>query len=63
MVALDTEVLCQVDNLHVGRDVMLFQESLALAMSEAEEYNINLVKRQLAGKLQIRIANQTFVYI
>ena len=63
VVALDTEVLSQVDNLHVLRDGVLLEESLALAMTETEEYHIDLVERHLVGKLQVGIANQTFVHI
>ena len=37
MIALDAEILCQVDDLHVLRDGVLLEEGLALAMSETEE--------------------------
>ena len=63
VVALDAEVLCQVDDFYVLWDGVLFEECLALAVSEAEEYHINLIERHLIGKLQIGIANQTFVHI
>ena len=55
------EVLCQVDNLDVGRDGVFLEESLTLAVSEAEEDNVNLVKRHLVGKRQIGIANQSLM--
>ena len=42
---------------------MLLEECLTLAVAEAEENDVHLVKRHLVGKLQISIANQTFVYI
>ena len=40
---------------------MLLHESLALSVTEAEEHNIHLVKRQVGGKLQVRIAIEAFV--
>ena len=63
VVALDAEVLCQVDDFYVLWDGVLLEECLALAVSEAEEYHINLIERHLVGKLQIGITNQTFVDI
>ena len=63
VIALDSEVLCQVDNLDVSRDGVLFEECLALAMSETEEYDIHLIKRHLVGKLQVCVTNQAFVDI
>ena len=56
-----TEVLCQVDNLHVLRNIVLLQERFALAMTEAEEDNIYLVERHLGGKLQVGLAIQSLV--
>ena len=56
-----TEVLCQVDNLHVLRNIVLLQERLALAVTEAEEDDIHLVERHLGGKLQISLAIQSLV--
>ena len=56
-----TEVLCQVDNLHVLRNIVLLQERLALAMTEAEEDDIHLVERHLGGKLQVGLAIQSLV--
>jgi len=63
MIALNAEILCQVDDLDVLRDGVLLEEGLALAMSETEEYDIHLIKRHLVGKLQIRLANESFVDI
>ena len=56
-----TEVLCQVDNLHVLRNIVLLQERFALAMTEAEEDDIHLVERHLGGKLQVGLAIQSLV--
>ena len=61
--ALDAEVLCQIDNLHILRDGMLLEECLALAMTKAEEHNVYLVQRHLVSELQIGIADQSFVDI
>ena len=63
VVAFDAEILCQVDDFYMSRDAVLFEESLALTMAEAEEYNVNLVEGHLVSKLQIGIANQTFMHI
>jgi len=63
VIALDSEVLCQIDDLDVLGDGVLLEEGLALAMSETEEYDIHLIKRHLIGKLQISIANEPFVDI
>ena len=63
VVALDTEVLSQVDNLHVGRNRVLLQECLALSVSEAEEHHIHLVERHLRRELQLGLAQQALVYV
>lgn len=60
---IDSEVLCQIDNLHVGGNCMFLEEGLALAMAKAEEYNVHLVEGHLARKLHFRIAKQAFVYV
>ena len=56
-----TEVLCQVDNLHVLWNIVLLKERLALAVTEAEEDDIHLVERHLGGKLQVGLAIQSLV--
>lgn len=63
VVALDAEVLCQVHNLHAGRDVMLLKELLALAMTEAEEYDVNIVERHFARELEVGLADESFVNV
>ncbi len=63
VVALDAEVLRQVDDFYFCGNGMLLEECLTLPMAEAEEYHIDLVERHLVGELQIGIANQTFVHI
>ena len=42
---------------------MLFHESLALTVTEAEEHDVHLVERQVGGKLQVRVAIETFMDI
>jgi hypothetical protein len=42
---------------------MFLEEGLALAVSETEEYDIDLIERHLVGKLQISLANESFVDI
>ena len=63
VVALYAEVLSKVDDFYVLRDGVFLEECLALAVSEAEEYHIHLIKRHLVGKLQISITNQAFMHI
>ena len=63
VVALDAEVLCQVYYLHVGRDGVFLQESLTLAMTEAEEHHVNLVERHLAGELQFCLAHESLMHV
>lgn len=57
------EVLSEIDDLDVLRDIMLLHERLALAMTEAEEDDIHLVERQFGGELQVCIAIESFMDI
>ena len=61
--ALNAEILCQVNDLHVLRNAMLLEECLTLAVAEAEEHHIHLVKRHLVSKLQVRITDETFMHV
>ena len=63
MVSLDAKVLRQVDNLYSFGDGVLLKECLTLAVSEAEEYDVNLVERHLVGKLQVGVADEAFVNV
>ena len=63
MVALNAEVLCQIDDLDILWDGVLLEECLTLAMTKAEENNIHLIEGHLVSKLQIGLTNQAFVYI
>ena len=63
VVALDTEVLGKVNDLDILWDGVLLQEGFALSVSEAEEDDIDLVKWHLIGELQVRFANESFMYI
>ena len=61
--AFDAEILCQVDDFHVGGYGMFLEERLALSVTEAEEHHVNLVERHLVGKLQFGIAYESFMNI
>ena len=50
VVALDAEVLCQIDNLDLCGDGMFLQERLTLAVAEAEEHYVDIIKRHLIGE-------------
>ena len=63
MISLDTEVLCEVDNLHIVRDSMFLEESFALAMTEAEEHHIDLIERHLVGKAEVCITDKSLMDI
>ena len=61
MLACDTEILRQVDNPDVRRNLMLLKELLALAVSEAKEDDVHLVERHFRGEAEVSLANQSFV--
>lgn len=63
MIALNTEVLCEVDDLDVPWDGVLLEECLALAMTKTEEYDIHLIERHLVGELQVSLTDESFVYV
>jgi hypothetical protein len=42
---------------------MLFQELFTLAVTKAEEQNINLIERHLVGEAKISFTNQSFMHI
>ena len=61
--ALQAEVLCQVDYLNVLWNLMFIQERLALAMTETEEHNVHIIERHLRRKAQVGVAIQSLVHI
>ena len=63
VVALDAEVLCQVDDFHVGWNRVLLQERLALAVAEAEEHHIDLVKRHFCREALLGFPEQPLMHI
>ena len=64
IVALNkTRILCEIDDLHMLRYGVFLKELLTLAVSEAEEYHINLIKGHLVGELQIGFTDEAFMYI
>ena len=42
---------------------MLSEEGFALAMAEAEEHDVYLFKRHVAGKAHVGVAIESFVHI
>ena len=63
VVALDAEILCQVDNLDACRYAMFFEELFALAVTEAEENDVDLIKGHFVSKLEVGVANESFMYV
>ena len=63
VVSNESKILSQVDDFHVGRNLMLADEDLALAMTKAEEDDVNLIPGHLAGEAKIRLTHQTFMDI
>ena len=61
--ALEAEVLRKIDYLHMGRYLVLLEERLALAMTEAEEHNVDIFEWHIRGELQVGIAIQTLVHV
>ena len=62
VVAGNAEVLCQVYDAHMCRDVMLLQEGTALAMTKTEEHHVDLLPGHLAGKAEVGLAIQALVH-
>ena len=63
IVGRQAEVLCEVDNAHISRYVVLGQELCALAVTKAEEDNVHLIKGKFVSKAKIRLSIQAFVYV
>ena len=57
----EAEVLCQVNNTHIGRNLIFCKELCALAMAHAKEQHIDAFQGQAIGELHIRLAEQPFV--
>lgn len=57
-----TEILRQVYNAHIGGNIVVGQKLRALAMPEAEEYDVYLFKRQFVGKTEIGFTMKAGVY-
>ncbi len=54
-----SEVLRQVDDTHIGRNIMVVEELRTLAVTEAEEDDVHLVKRQPVGKTKVGLTEQS----
>ena len=63
VLSFDAEVLCQINDLDMGGDGVFLQESLTLTMSEAEEDDIHLIKGHFVRELQVRLADESLVYV
>ena len=57
------EVLCQVDDLHLGGYVVLRQEPLALAVAKAEEEHVDIVEGHLAREAKVSIAVESLMHV
>ena len=58
-----TEILRKVYYLDMVRHGMLLEESLALAVAEAEEDNINMAKVVVTAKAQIALSDEPLMYV
>ena len=58
LVAFDTVIHAEVDDLHVLGYSMAFHELLRVAVGGAEEQKVNAVQRQLVGKTYFGFAEQ-----
>ena len=63
VVALNAEVLGQIDYLYILRNGVLLQESFALAVTKAEEDDIHLVEGHLGSKALLGFAEQAFMHV
>ena len=63
VIALDTIVHAEVDNLQIFRHIVAIHKFLGIAMSCAEEQHIDFIQRKLVGKNQISFTIQAFVNV
>ena len=42
---------------------MFFEELFALAVTEAEENDVDLIKGHFVSKLEVGVANESFMYV
>ena len=57
------EILCEVDDANIRRDVMLLEELRALSVTEAEEYDIHFLKGKFGGKAQVCFAIKSGMHV
>ena len=57
------EILCQIDDANIRRDVMFLEELRALAVTEAEEYDIHFLKGEFGGKAQVCLAIKSGMHV
>lgn len=58
-----TEVLREVDDANVGRNIVVGQELGALAMTETEIDDINVLKREFVGEAHIGFSIKPFMHV
>lgn len=58
-----TEVLREVDDANVGRNIVVGQELGALAMTETEIDDINVLKREFVGEAHVGFSIKPFMYV
>ena len=63
VIARNAKVLCKVNNPYMLRNMMLPDKRLALAMTEAEEYNVDIIKWHVGGELHVCVSIETLVYV
>ena len=63
VVASDSEVLCQIDDLHMAGDGMLLEELFALPMTKAEEDYVDIFEWHLVSKPQVGVADESFMHV
>ena len=62
-IVLITKILCQVHNLHVGRNVVLLHKLSTCSVSRAEEQQINCSQVVLRREAQVTLSIQSAVYL
>ena len=58
-----TEILREVDDANVGRNIVVGQELGALAMTETEIDDINVLKREFVGEAHVGFSIKSFMHV
>ena len=62
-VGLHTEIGGQVNDAHIGRNVMGLLKSNTATLGQTKEYHVNGIEGQFIGKVQVSFAIQASVYV